>query len=165
MHGLLVRLVKLPRLRVAYVRAISKTPEDDAMKKIKAWAEPKGFFDNPARHMIFGYNNPSPSPGKDEYGYEIIVTVGPEVKPEGDIQIKEIPGGLYVVTRCKGVESIYETWMALYKYELDKERWASTTMPGLEEHLNSHEARHSEYLLDLYFPIKRKRPLENRNRG
>lgn len=163
MHDLLVRLVKLPPLRVAYVRAVSKTPEDDAMKKIKVWAEPKGFLENPAKHMLFGYNNPSPSPGKDEYGYEFIVTVGPEVEPEGDIQIKAIPGGLYAVTRCKGVKSIYETWMALFKwlenseYELDKERWASPTMPGLEEHINPHETRHSEYLLDLYLPIKKKK--------
>lgn len=156
MRDMLVRFVKLPPLRVAYVCTISKTPEDDSMRKIRAWAEPKGFFDDPAKHMMFGYNNPHPSPGKDEYGYEFIVTVGPEVEPEGDIRIKEIPGGLYAVARCKGVESITETWLALWKwlgnaeYELDEEN-----EPGLEEHLNPQETRHSEYLLDLYLPIKK----------
>lgn len=157
MYDLLVRYVRLPPLRVAYVCTISKTPEDDSMKKIKEWAEPKGFFDNPAKHMLFGYNNPPPSPRKHEYGYELIMTVGPEVEPEGDIRIKEIPGGLYAVTRCKGVESIYETWLALHKWlentesELDEEN-----EPGLEEHLIPYETCHSEYLLDLYLPIKKR---------
>ncbi|MHA1913885.1 MAG: hypothetical protein ACW986_05120 [Promethearchaeota archaeon] len=54
----IVRIVKLKALRVAYYRAISKTPEEDAMKVLHAWGEPKGLYTNPGNHLHFGYNNP-----------------------------------------------------------------------------------------------------------
>ncbi len=155
MNELIVRYVRLPAFHVAFVCTVSKTPEEESLKKIKAWAESKGYWNNPAKHLLFGYNNPSPTPGKDEYGYEVILTVYPDVKPEGEVEIKKIPGGLYAVTRCKGAETFFETWMALYnwikntEYELDE-----NNVPGLEEHLNRNETRFSEYLLDLYLSIK-----------
>ena len=42
---------------------------------------------------FFGFNNPNPSPGSPNYGYEQWLTVGPEVQAEGGIVIKEIPPG------------------------------------------------------------------------
>ena len=157
MNDLIVRYVKLPALNVAFVRTISKTPEEESLRKMRAWAEPKGYWNNLVEHLLFGYNNPPPRPEKNEYGYEVLLTVSSDVKPEGDVKVKQIPGRLYAVTRCKGVETIFETWMALYnwientEYELDADN-----EPGLEEHLNRNETLLSEYLLDLYLPIKRK---------
>lgn len=157
MNDLIVRYVKLPALTVACVRTISENPEEDSLMKMRAWAEPKGYWDDPVEHLLFGYNNPPPKPEKDEYGYEVLLTVSPDVKTEDDMEIKRIPGGLYAVTRCKGVETIFEMWTSLFnwikntEYELDEDN-----EPGLEEHLNRNEKHPSEYLLDLYLPIKRK---------
>jgi hypothetical protein len=72
MTDLEVRIVKLPPMRVAYVRAISETPEREAWEKMRAWAEPKGMFEKREEHPVFGFNNPSPIPESKEYGYELM---------------------------------------------------------------------------------------------
>ena len=160
MSNLLIRLVELGPLRVAYTHVFSKTPEQDAWNKLKAWAVSKGFLDNPAEHFNFGYNNPpppDPSAPSGAYGYEVLITVGSEVEAEGEVKIKQIPGGLYAVARCKGTDNIYRTWSYLFhewlktngRYELDEEN-----EPGLEEHLNPSEERPERWIFDLYLPAR-----------
>jgi hypothetical protein len=100
MNEFKVRLVKLEPLRVASVHGFGQSPEDEAWQKLMAWAKPKGYLDDKEHHRIFGFNNPNPSPGSPNYGYEFWMVVGPEVQPEGEVEIKEFPGGLYAVARC-----------------------------------------------------------------
>jgi AraC family transcriptional regulator len=161
MNEFIIRIVKLEPMRVAYYRAISKTPEEDAIKTIRAWGEPKGFFSNPAKHYHFGYNNPHPNPAdpKGEYGYECLISISSDVKPEGDIKIKEIPGGLYAVARCKGAENITPTWFYLFNewlknsyFELDEDN-----VPGLEELITPLEPLYNKWIFDLYLPIREKK--------
>jgi AraC family transcriptional regulator len=160
MKDIIIRIVKLKPMRVAFYRAISKTPEEDAIKTIRAWGEPKGLYANPAKHYHFGYNNPPPNPDnpEGEYGYEYLISVGSDIKPEGEINIKVMPGGLYAVARCQGVENIYPTWMNFYnvwlkssQYEFDEEN-----APGLEEIINPLEPLQNEWIFDLYLPIREK---------
>ena len=95
MSELEVRIVKLEPMRVASFHAYSASPEGDAMGKLLAWAKPKGLLDPPGAHRIFGFNNPDPHPGSPNYGYEFWLAVGPDVKPEGELNLKDFPGGLY----------------------------------------------------------------------
>jgi len=161
MKEIIIRIVKLESMRVAYHRAFSKTPEEDAIKILRDWAEPKGFFLKPAKHYHFGYNNPSPNPDdpQGKYGYEYLISIGPDVEPEGEIKIKEITGGLYAVARCQGVENIYPTWMYLYdewlrtsQFEFDEDN-----KPGLEEFITPLEPLQNKWLFDLYLPIREKK--------
>jgi hypothetical protein len=95
MNNLLIRMVELGPLRVAYTHTFSKTPEQDAWNKLKAWGVPKGLLDSPAEQFNFGYNNPppqDPSAPSGAYGYEVLITVGSEVEPEGEVKIKQISG-------------------------------------------------------------------------
>ncbi|MFX0185082.1 MAG: GyrI-like domain-containing protein [Candidatus Hodarchaeota archaeon] len=160
MEELIVKIVKLKPMRVAYTHAISKTPEKEAWDKLLAWAKPKGYFDQPGKHTTFGYNNPPPakhdSPRDEEYGYELLINVGPEDESEGEVRLKTIPGGLYAVARVKGVWNIFHTWvylndwLAASEYELDE-----ANEPGFEECITpfTHE---DEMIFDLYLPIKTK---------
>ena len=59
-----VKIVELEPMRVASFRAISKTPEHDAMKLLAQWAQGKGYLNDLEKHPIFGFNNPNPSTGK-----------------------------------------------------------------------------------------------------
>ncbi len=101
MSDLDVHVVKLDPMRVASVRVINESPEVDAWNKLRSWAEPKGFLQNDENHPIFGFNNPSPQPDQKEYGHEIWIKVGPDVESEGDVEVKDYPGGLFAVTTCK----------------------------------------------------------------
>lgn len=155
MSELEVRVVHLEPMRVASVHAFSASPEYDALEKLMAWAKPKGLLDDPERHRVFGFNNPDPSPGSPNYGYEFWIVVGPDVEPEGEVTVKEFPGGLYAVTRCEVQEGedpgqvIPETWRRLVawcedsKYRVAHHQW-------LEEHTLQHPG---VLLLDLHCPI------------
>ena len=149
-----VQIVTLEPMRVASVRAVSENPEEDAWARISAWAEPKGLLDDPAKNPVFGFNNPNPSPGRKEYGYEFWICVGPEIESEGVVEIKEFKGGLYAVTTCRKLALVGETWMKLWKWvqsDLCKYRWRKT-----HELEKPHDPRASaeDLVLDLYLPIE-----------
>jgi DNA gyrase inhibitor GyrI len=155
MTGLDIKIVRLEPMLVASFHAFSASPEIDARNKLIAWAEPKGLLENTVRHRIFGFDNPSPSPGSPNYGYEFWIMVGEKTKPEGDIKIKEFKGGLYLVTRCEiknnAGEIIPETWKNLEiwreatGYKAGNHQW-------LEEHIGLFESV-DVFTLDLYRPI------------
>ncbi|MFW9845796.1 MAG: GyrI-like domain-containing protein [Candidatus Thorarchaeota archaeon] len=161
MDELKVRIERLEPMRVASVRAISKSPENDAWEKLREWAEPRGLLDDIKKHPVFGFNNPDPTPGKQEYGYEFWIKIGKDVDVEGDIEIKEFEGGLYAVTTTPlkadpsmtddGIEFIggwkrLADWIKASKYDFGNQQC-------LEK---AHETGVSEddLILDLYWSIK-----------
>ena len=147
-----VRIVELEPMRVACLSGFGATPEEEAWKALEAWAQPKGLLDDPKAHRIFGFNNPDPSPGSPNYGYDLWITVGPDVEAEGEAKIIEFPGGLYAVTQCKGIDNIGKVWKRLLtwcedsKYQRAHHQW-------MEEHISPMDAPLQEFVLDLYAPI------------
>ncbi len=157
MTELEVRIVKLEPMRVASFHAYGADPEHDAAKNLVDWAKPLGMLDDPEKYRIFGFDNPTPSPGSPNYGYEFWITIEADMEPESEVDIKEIPGGLYAVTRCEikgdAYEVIPETWKRLVKWREDSEYGCGNTY-WLEEHIAPSPFEVSnEFTLDLYFPI------------
>lgn len=150
-----VRIVTLEPMRIASAHAFGPSPEEEAMRKLVAWAEPMGLLADPKRHRIFGFNNPDPSPGSPNYGYEFWIAVGPDVKPEGDIKVKEFAGGLYAVARCEVQGDAYDiipaTWQQLVTWCVGSP-YRSATHQWLEEHLGL-PGSPDDFVLDLYLPI------------
>jgi DNA gyrase inhibitor GyrI len=153
-----VRIVKLEAMRVASAHAYSVSPEQEAWDKLIAWAKPKGLLDDPDTHRIFGFNNPDPSPGSPNYGYEFWIIVGPEVEPEGEIKIKDFSGGLYAVARCdvqgNPGEVIPSTWNELIVWGKEN-NYKRAHHQWLEEHIGPADEPIDEegFVLDLYMPI------------
>jgi len=150
-----VRIVKLEPMRVASIWGFGEQPENIAFEKLGAWAGPRGIMDEPKKHRIFGFNNPDPHPGSPNYGYEIWVEVGPEVKPSDDVRILGFGGGLYAVARCEVPVGPYDiigaTWKKLVTWREDSEykfghsQWLEQSIPA--------EAPGKEIVLDLHLPI------------
>jgi hypothetical protein len=86
-----VRILTLPAMRVASFYAFSASPETDSWSKCVSWVKSHACWQNPPATRIFGFNNPDPSAGSPNYGYEFWLTIGPEVKLENEIKIKELP--------------------------------------------------------------------------
>jgi DNA gyrase inhibitor GyrI len=151
MSELEVRIVGLEPMRVASAYGFGEQPENVAWEKILAWASAQGY-DDLSKHRFFGFNNPNPSPGSPNYGYEQWVSVGPEAEGDKDIEIKEFPGGLYAVTRSQGIQNISEDWKKLAiwredsKYQVAHHQW-------LEECFTPHAESLEAYIFDLYIPI------------
>jgi AraC family transcriptional regulator len=150
-----VRIVELPPLRVASAQAYGPSPEEGAWEKLTAWAKPKGLLDDREAHRIFGFNNPDPSPGSPNYGYEFWIVVSPEVEPEGEIKIVDFPGGRYAVTRCEtrgDMEKIGEGWRRLVVWR-EKSAHGPAYHQWLEEFMGYTDEAEKELVLDLYMPI------------
>lgn len=152
-----VRIITLEPMRVASVQVISKSPEQDAWVKMQAWADKHGLLDDLKTHPVFGFNNPDPSPDKDEYGYEFWTKITPEIQPEGEIKERKFKGGLYAVTTTRLIvdpeTNVIPAWKKLAewvkkssKYEFGAHQWLEKALnPGLPP---------EELVLDLYCPIK-----------
>lgn len=156
-----VRVEKLETMYGACVHVLSETPEEDAWKKIEAWARPKGFLEKSVGARVFGRNT-YPTNNPEPHGYEFFLTVGPEIKPEGDIKKEKIPGGLYAVLRFKNLDNIGKAWRVLWEWieesEYDHIGWRKGDhgwCNGFEEHLNWHEKKPtSEWIFDLWVQLK-----------
>lgn len=152
MNTLDVRIVTLDPLRVASVLGFGPSPEAVAWEKLAAWAGPRGLLAGRDRPRIFGFNNPSPSPASPNYGYEFWIVVGPDVQSDDVVQVKELDGGLYAVTRCQGVETITETWKQLVAW-LAASPYRQAHHQWLEEHISGADVAPDALILDLYAPI------------
>lgn len=113
-----VKIVRLEPMRGARGWAFGPSPEGPAWKLLEDWARPKGLLDAGSGNRCFGFNNPSPTQGSPNYGYEFWVTVGPEVDGGEGVTIGELTGGLYAVAPFEGDpdapgESIPAAWQEL----------------------------------------------------
>jgi len=143
-------------MRVASFYGFGPSPENIAMEKLIAWAKPKGYLKSPGEHRIFGFNNPNPSQGTPNYGYEFWITVGDDVEPEGDIRIHQFNGGLYAVTRCTDAgpegKGITETWMNLFRW-IQGSRYTIAAHQSLEEHIGEFPLPLEKMVLDICMPV------------
>lgn len=156
MSDLDVRIIKLEPMRVATFLGFGESPENQAFAQLFEWARPKGLLDDIENHRVFGFNNPSPSPGSPNYGYEVWMVIDDEVSLGEDVKTKTFQGGLYAVTNCvvpKGqFEVITETWKKLVAWREDS-KYRCGHHQCLEESLPI-ELPDTEFVLDLYLPIR-----------
>jgi DNA gyrase inhibitor GyrI len=146
-----VRIVEIEPMRVASAYGFGEQPELEAWEKILAWAKSQGITDYKG-YRFFGFNNPNPSPGSPNYGYEQWMTVSQETQPGEGIEIKDFPGGLYAVTRCEGVQHITELWKQLVVWR-EGSKYKEAHHQWLEECFTPHAERLEDYVFDLYAPI------------
>jgi DNA-binding transcriptional ArsR family regulator/DNA gyrase inhibitor GyrI len=146
-----VRLVDLEPMRVAGFRAISESPERDAFQLMYDWAHPRGVLNDLEKHPVFGFNNPNPSEGRKEYGYEFWVKMEDGYEEEG-VMLKDVPPARYAVVTCRSLKDIGGDWMRLLEwvkangYEIGDTQCLEKTHDPM--------ASDEELVLDLYLPIR-----------
>ena len=155
MEDLDVNIVNLPPMRVACVNGFGEGPEGMAFDKMRSWA--KAHHLPEGSHRIFGYNNPDPSPGSPNYGYDLWLTVDETVKADREARILEFPGGLYAVTRIEVKspwDQIPEAWQKLVKW-IENSKYHHGRHQWLEEHIGplDETANAIPFTLDLHLPI------------
>ena len=149
-----VRIEKLSPLRIASVRAISENPETDAWEILVKWAKPKGFFDEKNDPLVFGFNNPSPSPGKSRYGYEFWLSIPEHIIPADEIELMDFSGGLYAATTHKGFPNP-TIWKQLWDWVQASSIYQWRKTHELERMRNP-KASSENMVFDLYLPIEEK---------
>lgn len=152
MSDLQVKIIRLDAMRIVSFNGFGESPEGQALEKLHFWAEK-----NDLHGRVFGFNNPNPSVGSPNYGYEVWMAVNEDVQPEGEGQVVEFEGGLYAVLRCPVVrpwEDIPEAWQKLVSW-LDASQYSHGAHQWLEEHIDPQNGQDGvEFTLDLYLPVR-----------
>jgi DNA gyrase inhibitor GyrI len=152
MTDLDVRIVRLAPMRVAASLGFGPEPEARAWQALMDWARANDLPADPAATRFFGFNNPSPSAGSPNYGYEQWMTVGPNPRGGANVKIKDVPGGVYAVLHCEDLSVIGERWQQLVTW-VDNSAYHMSPMQCLEECLNPLEAGPARSRFELYLPI------------
>ena len=152
-----VKIIKLAPMKVVSFHAMGKKigePEEQAMEKLKEWAQ--DLLKNPEKYPVYGFNNPDPSPDKEEYGYEFWMKVDPSMDLKG-MNIKEFKGGLFAVTTTRLLveDDMIPAWKRLVEWVKKSDEYDFEKGYCLEKHLNP-LASFENIILDLYTPIKEK---------
>jgi DNA gyrase inhibitor GyrI len=150
-----VRIVDLPPMRVVSALGYGKEPELQAWGLIESFARTHEIDLWSGAHRFFGFNNPNPSPGSPDYGYEQWMTLEEGIEPEAPLEVKAIPGGKYAVTTCEGLQNITETWREFVRWFEDSGyRWGPNCEECLEELKTPLGSPIEEWVFDLYLPIE-----------
>ncbi len=152
MKELSVRIVKLEPMLIASASGYGESPEPIAWEKILKWADDRGLLQGNKELRFFGFNNPDPSPGTPNYGYEQWMTVPQDVTGDEEITVKDFSGGLYAVARCESLVVIGERWKQLVAWSEDSV-YHRAHHQWLEELLSPPESPYEQYIFDLYLPI------------
>jgi len=148
-----VDLVQLEPMHVASVHCVGPAPEQQAWNTLLAWARAEGHAALLQTHRFFGFNHPDPAPGQVEHGYELWMTVDRDAHPGRQVTIKDVPGGLYAMTRCVGAGQLPEVWIELYDWVQASEHAWDWQHPYLEECLTPLAARSQDFVFKLYLPL------------
>jgi hypothetical protein len=159
-----VHLIRLPKMTFACARAMSKSPEDDCWKIINEFVVKNDLLNQPGfRH--FGFNDPDPQMGKEEYGYQMWVAVSKDMTVPEPLWKIDFEGGLYagLVTT---MDVIGDRWKKLWQWSTNNEEyevdWNLTSdRRCLEECMdyitfNDPTIPFEKKQLDLLTPIKKK---------
>ncbi|NHJ46573.1 MAG: ArsR family transcriptional regulator [Asgard group archaeon] len=142
----------LPMRVVSFNSGLCESPENVAWEKLRNWAEPLGLLADPDKHPIYGFNNPGPKAGDSKYGYEFWIQVDSKFKSD-DVEVKDIPEGFYVVSRCIVNDpsvDITNTWKKLIKW-IERRGYKIAKGCGLEKQISSSHT--GDFILDIYIPI------------
>ena len=165
-----IRFVVLPPMTVASSHFIGENPEENAIKGIESFVQETGLYEKKPDARLFGFNNPSPSPSQQFYGYEYNVTIPEDMNVPTPLVKKQLSGGLYAALTIDFPN--FHEWELLNKWLENSEEWEINYAPegaeimfgGLEEHLNwvymIHHGWPEDGLpkkIDLLLPIKKKK--------
>jgi AraC family transcriptional regulator len=123
-----IEIIELSEMTCARFLVLSASPEEEAWGLLDAWARPNGLFDSAAGSRIFGFNNPDPSAGSPNYGYEFWITVTAE---PANVSVVHFPGGRYATVPFEGATpyELPNVWKALVEqveateYRLGTHQW------------------------------------------
>ena len=146
-----VRIINLESMRMISAYGFGAEPEEIAWKKIRTFVQNNNLNLADESTTTFGFNNPNPSMGSPNYGYEIWLPITEDIEPKGDLRIVNFSGGLYAVTTFKGLENIGEVWGKLVKWA-EGSKYKRAHHQWLEELINN-ETTPDEYVFNLYLPI------------
>jgi AraC family transcriptional regulator len=155
-HKMDVKIVKQDGMRVIFVRHVGPYDEcGPAWERLCGYAGSKGLMGPEAKFLGISHDDPMVTQA-DKLRYDACMTVGPEIQPEGEVGVQDIPGGEYAMVLHKGpYENLKETYAALCGQWLPRSGREVMNTPCYEVYLNDHNTTPpKELLTEIYMPLK-----------
>ncbi len=117
-----IKTEKLPERKLAYIANTGPYKGNTELfgklfTKVAEWGKPKGLFNNPNTEAITVYHDDPEFVPEDQLTISVGFTVQEETDPDKEIQIMELPEGLYVVGSFEIFPTEYETaWNQTFEY-------------------------------------------------
>lgn len=154
MTQLKVDIVELPAMRVASALGFGTEPEMQASTMIHEFAKKAGIELDFNKIRMYGFDNPSPSAGSPNYGYEFWLPVDESVEAIAPIQIKQFTGGTFASTRFTGLSNIGRVWKELVAWVEDSSyAFGPNSCQCLEKNDTPFEQDPEKWTFDLYLPV------------
>ncbi len=154
MTQLKVDIVELPAMRVASALGFGKEPEMQASTMIHEFAKKAGIELDFNKIRMYGFDNPSPSAGSPNYGYEFWLPVDESVEAIAPILIKQFAGGTFASTRFTGLSNIGHVWKELVAWVEDSSyAFGPNSCQCLEKNDTPFEQDPEKWTFDLYLSV------------
>lgn len=154
-----VQVKQLQPLRVAFIRNIGPYQTIDSSRvweRLCQWAGPRGLLNDKTIYIGISHDDPKITP-PDKIRYDACITVGAEVKTEGEIGIQEVSGGLYAVTTHQGpFESLDNYYYYLCGQWAPANGYELRSVPSFEiYHPKDKNSKIEEMLIEIHVPIEK----------
>ncbi len=156
-----VAVKELPGYRVAYLRHIGPYEHSSISRvwdRLCRWAGPRGLLQS-GQTLGISHDDPEITPSA-KLRYDAGVTVGPDVKPEGEISIQELKGGQYAVCRvtCTPAQ-IKDAYHWLFAEWFPQSGWQCADGPGYEQYAPECGTQQDTegnpiFVMDICIPVK-----------
>lgn len=166
MNDIEVKIVTLEPMRVAIAHGFGASPEIEAWQMIVDFLKDQGKLQDLKSLRFFGYNNPNPSPGSPNYGYDQWVTIDEDTEVTGEVKAYDFPGGVYAMTSFKGLSNITPVWGKLVQWHEDggykkppnylqclEELTNPESFISPQGELNEAESVMEQWIFKLYLPV------------
>lgn len=148
-----VKIVTLPPMKAASFYGFGNSPEHEAHNKAVEWLKKHDLYQESA-YRNFGFNNPNPSAGSPNYGYEVWIVPADGLPGEHGAKEIEFGGGLYAVAYCPSLDVIGEIWQKLVAWR-DTSEYEHASHQWLEEEYDHWDPKPNVNRFNLYLPIKK----------
>lgn len=153
-----VDVKQLPAHRVAYVRSKRGYEEKaihEAYETLCRWAGPRGLLGPNTKVIGASYDNPEVT-AMDKCRYDACITIGPDVRPEGPVSVKDFPAGKYAVYRWRGrPKDVGPVFRSLMGEWFPQSGYQPGDAPCLEFYHNDPDSDpKGEATVDICIPVK-----------
>jgi AraC family transcriptional regulator len=143
--------------KVIYIQRIGNYNDTagNAWDKVCAYAKEKRLFGMSTEFIGLSHDDPTVTE-PEKCRYEACIAVSKEVKPEGEVGFKVIPGGKFLVFKFKGpYDKLGEAYNYIYGHYIPENKIELGEGCGFEKYLNSPEKTKPEKLqTEIYLPLK-----------
>ncbi len=148
----------VPSKRVAYVRHVgygNTSGIKNAFDRICKWGNARGLFGPKTEVLGICNDNPHITP-HEKWRYDAAITVGDDVKPQGEVGVTTIPEGKYAICHFEGkISEIGRAWAEFMNDWLPQSGFQSDDRPCFENYLNDgNEDPRGIFIVDLYEPVR-----------